>query len=525
MKIAIAQLNYIIGDFEGNARKIKENIRKAKEQGADVVAFSEYAVCGSPAYDLLNNAIFLSACERSVKEIAAECKGITALVGTPLRDENNRTISGVAVIQDGAVTQTIGKKIITQRDELAYITPSKGCEYIKVNGKWVAIVLGDDVFDEQEFGAETDTIINLSSARFFRGIVERKFDYFSGLAVRNNKNVVYLNQVGGQSDVIYYGNSLVLNKKGKAAAILKKFDEDFITVDLRQDLPGEELPEQNRTANVHDAMIFGLKDYFRKNGFGKACLGLSGGIDSAVVCAMTVEALGAENVHVFMLPSMFSTDHSVTDAVTLAQTLGVRYDVINIETAYHALTQTLKPVFGNAPFDTAEENIQSRIRGLILMAMSNKYGYILLNASNKSEIAVGYETLYGDSVGALSPIGDLYKREVYQLARYINRQSEIIPQSIIEKEPSAELRPGQKDADSLPPYDILDAILHRIIEYNQSPDEITEAGFEPEVVARIFDLLYRSEFKRRQLSPAFRFSQCPLGQRRVMPLTARNCLK
>lgn len=518
MKIALAQQNYTIGDFKGNTKKIIRCIDRAKSAGARLVVFSEQAISGAPAYDLLNKVTFLDLCEESLEEIALHCDGISALVGMPTQSIN-KTISVAALIENRKIVRYIGKKNIESRDEMWHIRPSKGCEYLKIGDTKIAVVVGEDIHTEHEYGEYADLIVNLTNSPYSRGIVEKRYDFYRQLSFMTGKTVLYVNSVGGQTDIVYDGSSAVFNSRGEAIALLKNFEEDFQIVDPDVDMPALEIPYQNKTVNVYRAIRLGLRDYFEKNGFRTACLGLSGGIDSAVVVSLAAEVLGPENVRVLLMPSQFSSDHSVEDARTLAENLGVQYQIVPINETFAALTTTLGPVFGELPFDTTEENMQARIRGMMMLAISNKFGNMLLATSNKSEIAVGYGTLYGDTVGALGIIGDLYKCEVYDLARYINRNEEIIPLNTIMKAPSAELRLEQKDSDSLPPYDILDAILYRMVEEGQSREEIINAGFDEEVVYKVYGLVVKSEFKRYQACPTLRLSSRPLLTGRRMPLT------
>ncbi len=520
MKIALAQLNYTIGAFESNKDKIIRSINKAKAQKADLLLFAEQAICGTPAYDLLNKVTFLDLCMDVLDEIASCCDNLSVLIGLPIQ-HNNRTISTAALIQDRKVVRFVGRRTILWRDDEGYITPSAGCEYVKICGRKVAVVVNEDILSEQEYGDYADIIVNISASHYSRGIVEKRYEFLRRLAYTKGKPVVFLNQVGAQTDVIFDGSSAVFDGKGKAIALLKNFEEDFQVVDMDASEPRVEIPYQDKTANVYHAIKLGLADYFAKNGFRQACLGLSGGIDSAVVAALATEVLGPSNVKVLLMPSQFSSDHSVEDARQMAETLGIEYDIVPITETYTAVINALHPIFGELPFSVAEENIQARIRGLLMMAISNKFGHILLNTSNKSEVAVGYGTLYGDTNGALSVIGDLYKSEVFDLARYINRDSEIIPENIIHKAPSAELRPNQRDDQSLPPYDVLDAILYRMIEEGQHREEIINAGFDAEVVYKVYGMVLRNEHKRYQLCPVLRLSTRIFGKDRVMPLTNR----
>ena len=519
MKIALAQLNYTVGAFESNKIKIIDSINRAKANGAELLLFAEQAISGTPAYDLLNKVTFLELAEEALVEIASYCDNISVLIGLPIQ-HGNKTISVAAFIQNRKIIRYIGKQNIVSRDEVAHISPSEGCEYVKVNGQKIAVILNEDLRQEQQYGDYADMIVCLAASPYSRGVVEKRYEFLKKLAFTTGKPIAYINQVGGQTDIVYDGSSAVVNKKGEAIALLRSFGEDLAIVDMETAKPIE-VPFQNKTVNVYRAIILGLRDYFEKNGFRKACLGLSGGIDSAVVLALAVDALGAENIKVLMLPSQFSSYHSVEDAVEMAENLKIEYDVVPITDAYRAIVESMKPVLGGTSFDVTEENIQARIRCTMMMALSNKFGHVLLNTTNKSEEAIGYGTLYGDCVGSISIIGDLYKNEVYDLARYINRDHEVIPENIIIKEPSAELRPEQKDSDQLPPYDVLDAIIYRMIEEGQHREEIINAGFDADVVYKVYALIKKNEHKRYQFCPVLRLSTCTFGIGRIMPLTSK----
>ena len=521
MKIALAQVNYTIGDFEGNKMKIIDRINEAKMQHADLVVFGEQAISGAPAYDLLNKVNFLELCEDALVEIASYCDNISVLVGLPAQTTHNKTISVAALIEDRRIKRYIGKENILSRDEKCHLSPSKGCEYINIRGTKVAVVIGEDIRTEQHYGEYADIIVNLANSPYSRGVIEKRYEFSRRLGFMTGKPVIAVNNVGGQTDIVYDGSSSVFNSRGEALALLKSFEEDFCVVDLAADNPPLPLPYQNKTVNVYRAIRLGLGDYFRKNGFKTACLGLSGGIDSAVVAALAVEVLGRENVRVLLMPSQFSSDHSVEDAAALARNLGIEHQIVPISDIYEQVRGAMKPVFGELPFDITEENMQARIRGMLVMALSNKFGNIVLNTSNKSESAVGYGTLYGDTVGAFSIIADLYKTEVYDLARHINRKKEIIPLNTIDKAPSAELRPEQKDSDTLPTYDIMDAILYRMLEEGQSREEIINAGFDEKDVYKVYGLVLKNEYKRNQVGPVLRLSTCTLGKGRIMPLTSK----
>lgn len=503
MKIAVAQRNFTVGDLEGNKSKIIESIDRARSEGADLVVFAEYAVSGTPCYELLRQAPFLEACEEVSEQIAERCGEICALVGMPVQDRNN-VMSGAAFIRNGRVAKYIWKN-------------NPESKYIEVAGKKIAVGLGDELMDGRPFAEHTDMVVTLNMSEFARGRIEKRHLWCESFSFRQGKPLVGVNHLGGQADLVFDGTSSAYDGQGRLIAMLASFEEDFAIIDT--DARGQvEFPVQNRTKNTFNAIKLGLRDFFAKNGFTKACLGMSGGIDSAVVLAMAAEVLESENIKLLMLPSQFSSAHSVDDSVEMAERLGVEYEIISIEPAFNAVTSSLAPIFAGTKFNTAEENIQSRLRGLMLMALSNKQGHILLNTSNKSEAAVGYGTLYGDMAGALGPIADLYKVEVYDLARYINREKEIIPRNIISKAPSAELRPNQKDADSLPPYEVMDAILTRIVDEGHSLDEIIDAGFDFDTVHRIAGMLQRAEFKRRQSAPPLRLSPRPFTSDYTLPL-------
>ena len=514
MKIAIAQLNYTIGDVDGNTSKIIDSINKAKAQRADLVIFAEQAVSGTPAFDLLRKTTFLELCEDALVEIASCCDGIAAIVGLPILTAEG-TISAAALIQDRKVLRYVGKKYITARREMGFLTPSKGFEYATIKGHKCAIIVGDDLSREHDFDQSVETVISINARKYGKGTMTYRYEMMRNLAFVEGKNLVLANQVGGSTDIVYDGS-------GEVVLMMKNFEEDFQIFDTKAEAEPIAIPStyNDRTRLVYEAARCGLRDFFRKNGYGKASIGLSGGIDSAVVACLAADALGAENVRALLMPSPFSSDESVEDAKELARNLGIEYNVIPISEIYTSVVNTLKPVIGGTEFDATEENIQTRIRTVLLMALQNKTDYILLNSSNKSENALGLCTLYGDTAGAFSPTGDLYKSEMYDVARYINRtQGNPIPENILTKEPSSELHPGQKDSDILPPYEVVDAILLRMIEEGQHREEIINAGFDSEVVEKIHAMIMHNEKKRYQFPPVLRLSSCTFGHERLMPLT------
>ena len=527
MRIALAQLNFTVGDIKTNADKIIAAIKRAKEQGADLVVFAEFAVSGTPAYGLLTKTTFLTLCEEAVERIAESCNGIAAIVGTPYLTAEG-PVSAAAYIDDEGNIEYIGKRYVTARREMGYIVGSSvGHQNIKIKDKALKVIVGDDLSRMEDLEEDVDVIISVNARRYGKGILTRRFDKISRLAFAEGRTIVMINQVGGAGDIVYDGTSGVLDRDGHLVKLLKSFEEDLQVFDTEIDVTPFDVPfttYNDRTRMIYEASCLGLRDYFHKNGYNKACVGLSGGIDSAVVACIAVGALGKENVRVLLMPSPFTPNDSVEDAKRLAENLGVEYSVLPIIEAYNAMVGTLQPVIGGTEFDATEENIQTRIRTTMLMALQNKTGYMLLNSSNKSENALGWCTLYGDTAGTFSPTGDLYKGEIYDLARYINAaHGDVIPDAIIDKEPSSELRPNQKDSDFLPHYEVIDAILFRMIEKKQHREEIINAGFDSAVVEKIHKMVMENEKKRYQFPPVLRLSPCAFGHEWLMPLVNHYC--
>jgi NAD+ synthase (glutamine-hydrolysing) len=542
MKIALSQLNYHIGNFEENTSKIIDSIHKAKKEKADLVVFSELAVCGYPPLDFLEFGDFVKKCKASIDTIAKECNDISAIVGAPsvnpvLKGKN--LFNSAYFLQDGKIKDVIHKTLLPTYDvfdEYRYFEPNKKFECIEVNGETIALTICEDLWNEEDDPLYTfcpmDELIK-SSPKFIINIAASPFDYvhseFRKAILKRNVlkyklPILYVNHVGAQTEMLFDGGSLIINEKGEVLNEMKYFEEDFLVIEVpstKYQVPSKEKIYKSKIEKIHAALVMGVRDYFRKMNFKQATLGLSGGIDSAVVLVLAVEALGKENVFPVMMPSQFSSDHSVNDSVKLAENTGVTCHTISIENIYDEYISATKPFFQGLPFNVAEENIQARIRGTLLMALSNKFGYILLNTSNKSELAVGYGTLYGDMCGGLSVIGDVYKTDVFELARYINRNKEIIPSTIITKPPSAELRPGQLDTDSLPPYDILDKILFQYIEQHSGPQEIIAAGYDEQLVRRILKMVNTNEYKRFQAPPILRVSPKAFGLGRRMPIVGK----
>ncbi len=541
IKFCLAQLNFKIGDFEGNTAKIADTIFNAKQKGADLVIFSEMSVCGYMPDDLLDYPWFVEKCEQSLEAVAQSCQGIAAIVGGVMRNPNKgRSLQNVVCfMQNGRIQQITAKTLLPTYDvfnESRYFEPASATELINFKGVQIGVAICEDIWDIyndfeypkspgtilKDLGA--DIIINPSASPFHLGKQSLRNRVFSGQASRFDLPVIYANQVGIHTELIFDGASRAINSNGEVALQLPEFKEAVLYIDFENNkfVSSNTVPvEPDEIETLHAALIFGIQDYFKKMGFKKAVLGSSGGIDSAVVQALLTEALGAENVLAVLMPSQFSSDGSVNDAKQLSINLENTFEILPISSIFNQFEDTLKPVFNGREFNLAEENIQARSRGVLLMAISNKLGNILINTSNKSEMSVGYSTLYGDMCGSLSVLGDVYKGQVYALARYINRHKEIIPQEIIEKAPSAELRPGQKDSDSLPDYGVLDEILRLYIEGRKSKDEITMEGYESQVVERIVNMVNANEYKRYQAPPIIRVSSKAFGKGRIMPLVAK----
>ncbi|WP_185210969.1 NAD+ synthase [Sphingobacterium mizutaii] len=543
MKIALSQLNYHIGNFEKNNQKIIDSILKAKNEGAELIVFAELAIGGYPAKDLLRNTAFLQQCYHSIENIAEHCQDIACIIGAPVpnQDGEGKSLYNAAVlIEQGQVKQITKKSLLPDYDvfdEYRYFEPNAQVSCIKFKEKTIALTICEDLWDDDgpnsyvgdimlELAKENpDLIINIAASPFSYTHFESRKNVLKRNVIKASAPLIYVNQIGAQTDIIFDGRSLALNKKAEVIMELKAFEEDLQFVELiNNDLKSTVEYNPRKTSEIsliHDALILGLRDYFQKSGFKSAILGLSGGLDSALVAALACEALGPENVLSILMPSVYSTDHSLKDALDLVENTGCQHQIIPIKDIAAAFESTLEETFAGREKDTTEENIQARTRGTLLMAISNKFGNILLNTSNKSEAAVGYGTLYGDMAGSISVIGDVYKTQAYELAKYINREREIIPINTIVKPPSAELRPDQKDSDSLPDYDLLDAVLFQLIEMEKSKEDVINLGFEESLVNRIYKLLCNAEFKRFQAPPILRVSPKAFGPGRSMPLVAK----
>jgi NAD+ synthase (glutamine-hydrolysing) len=543
MKIALAQLNYHIGNFEANTKKIIDSIQLAKSKGADLVVFAELAVCGYPPRDFLEFDEFIDLCHDSAMEIAQHCYGIACIVGLPIK---NTQVAGKDLynaayfIEEGEIKATVKKALLPNYDvfdEYRYFEPGMQFDCINFKGRKIALTICEDLWNindnplyvsnpmDQLILQQPDLMINIAASPFSYFHDDRRMVVLANNAKKFNLPLLYVNQVGAQTEIVFDGGSLAFDRMGNLLDEMAYFKEDLRLYEVAgKDIigftPKQHMPPPD-IEQIYGALILGIRDYFVKSGFSKAVLGLSGGIDSAIVCALACRALGAENVMAVLMPSKYSSDHSIQDAMDLVNNFGCMHEVIAIKETADAFEHVLKPAFKDLPPNLTEENIQARCRGIILMAMSNKFGYILLNTSNKSECAVGYGTLYGDMCGAIGVIGDLYKTQAFELARFINKDSEMIPLNSIIKPPSAELRPDQKDSDSLPEYDVLDKILFQYIEMKQSSSTIIAQGYDEALVRKVIKMVNTAEFKRYQTPPILRVSPKAFGMGRRMPIVGK----
>ena len=557
MKIFLAQQNYHIGNFDDNTKKIICAIEEAKKQGGDIIVFSELCVCGYPPRDFLEFDDFISKCFAAVDEIRQHADSIAVIIGAPDKNINpkGKDLFNAAYFLHDKTIKSIAHKTCLPTydvfDENRYFEPAYEWKVVEFKGKKLAITICEDIWNlgdnplyricpmDELMKHQPDVMINISASPFDYTHDEDRKAVVKATVVKYKLPMFYCNATGSQTEIVFDGASLVFDKDANLCGQLPSFQSALQSFILKEDgtidgpviepasrVPDKEfnpltLEENLNIAQIYAAIVMSIKDYFFKMGFTKAIIGSSGGIDSAVTIALACEALGATNVKAVLMPSQYSTDHSVSDAEKLSITLDNPYEIIPIKNIYDAFLADLKPLFKDLPFSVAEENIQSRTRGNLLMAIANKFGYILLNTSNKSELATGYGTLYGDMAGGLGVLGDCYKLQVYALAKYINCNKEIIPENIINKAPSAELRPGQKDADSLPDYSILDKILFQYIERRLGPKEIKAQGFDAALVDRILKMVNMNEYKRNQFCPIIRISPKAFGVGRRVPIVGK----
>lgn len=543
MKIALGQINPTVGDFSGNAAKIIEYARRAQGAGAGLILFPELAVCGYPPRDLVERPSFVERNRTTMDRIAAETKGIAVICGmvTPAEAESGKTVmNSAALLRDGR-NEFIQSKMLLPTydvfDEMRNFAPARSQQLFGFCGRQMALTICEDAWNDKHFWGKLlyrvdpveelvraggNFVLNISASPFWLGKRELRRDMLAAIAKNQNVPVAMVNQVGGNDSLVFDGSSVVIAPGGHVVAQGKSFEEDLIyfdssnlTGEMHEQLAGEE-------ATAYAALVLGTRDYVHKCGFQRAIVGLSGGIDSALTAAIAVDALGPENVIGVGMPGPYSSVGSVDDARALAGNLGIRFAILSIQDLYDAASKTLAPVFAGMPADATEENIQSRARGLLLMSLSNKFGALVLSTGNKSELAVGYCTLYGDMVGGLAVISDVPKTLVYRLATYVNSRRKIIPQATIDKAPSAELRPDQKDSDSLPPYDVLDTIVEEYVENSRSAEEIVRAhSFDPGLVKRVIGMIARSEYKRQQAAPGIKITHKAFGYGRRFPIAAK----
>ncbi len=557
MKIFLAQQNYHIGNFEHNTQQIIEAIEAAKKQGGDIIVFSELCVCGYPPRDFLEFDDFIEKCNSAIDSIKAHADTIAVIVGAPDKNiikQGKDLFNAAYFLADKSIKSIVHKTCLPTYDvfdEYRYFEPAYEWNIIEFKGKRIALTICEDIWNlgdnplyricpmDQLMEQQPDVMINISASPFDYTHDEDRKATIKANVVKYKLPMFYCNAVGSQTEIVFDGASLAFDKYANLCGQLPAFESSLQSFVLKEDgtidapiiepasrmpdkeLNPETLEESLNIAQVHEAIVMSIKDYFSKMGFSKAIIGSSGGIDSAVTIALACTALGAANVRAVLMPSPYSTNHSVSDAEQLSKTLANPYDILPIKNIYEAFLNELNPVFNNLPFSIAEENIQSRTRGNLLMAIANKFGYILLNTSNKSELATGYGTLYGDMAGGLGVLGDCYKLQVYELAKYINRTNEIIPVNIITKPPSAELRPNQKDSDSLPDYEVLDKILFQYIEKRRGPKDIKAQGFDGALVDRVLKMVNVNEYKRNQFCPIIRISPKAFGVGRRVPIVGK----
>ena len=568
MKIAIAQQNYHIGNFEDNTRKIMGAIQYAKSRKADLVIFSELSICGYPPRDFLEFDDFINECYKAIEIITEQADTIGVIIGSPQRNpskEGKDLFNAAWLLYDKKVVGVAHKTLLPNYDvfdEYRYFEPGYEWNVLEFKGKKIALTVCEDIWNLGDnplyrqcpmdvlIEQQPDLMVNISASPFDYDHDKDREEIVRANVLKYGLPMFYCNAIGSQTEIVFDGGSLVMDANGHIVKEMKYFEEDFAIVNLDEievqkakRKPLKAVPEfdkEMRVGKVEDpekiieyltsdenieqikeALVLGIRDYFRKMGFSKAILGSSGGIDSAVTQALATRALGRENVRAVLMPSQYSTGHSVADAEQLSKNLGNPYDIVPIKNVYDSFMQTLQPVFGDLPFGLAEENLQSRTRGNLLMSISNKFGYILLNTSNKSELSTGYGTLYGDMAGGLSVLGDVYKMQVYALANYLNRNGEIIPENIITKPPSAELRPDQKDSDSLPDYAVLDKVLYQYIERRKGPKELIAMGIDEALVRRVLKMVNSNEYKRNQFCPIIRVSCKAFGVGRRVPIVGK----
>ncbi|HKM86430.1 MAG TPA: NAD+ synthase [Terriglobales bacterium] len=543
MKIALGQINPTVGDFSGNAAKIIHFALQARNAGAGLILFPELAVSGYPPRDLVERPSFVAHCHATVEKIAADTLGIAVICGTVTSadaDSGKKVMNSAALLREGRIDFIQSKMLLPTYDvfdEMRNFAPAKNQQLFSFCGKQMALTICEDAWNDKRFWnrrlygvdpveelvrAGGNFVLNISASPFWLGKRELRREMLASIARNQKVPVAMVNQVGGNDSLVFDGSSVVIAPDGQVIAQGKSFEEDLIYFDS-QKLTGDMHPQiVGEEASAYEALVLGTRDYVHKCGFQRAIIGLSGGIDSALTASIAADALGPENVIGVGMPGPYSSPGSIDDARELARNLKIRFELLSINEIYTAARQTLAPVFAGTPPDVTEENIQSRARGLLLMSMSNKFGALVLSTGNKSELAVGYCTLYGDMVGGLAVISDVPKTLVYRLSAYANSRRKVIPQATIEKPPSAELRPDQKDSDSLPPYEVLDAIVEDFVEESCSAEQIARVhNFDLDLVRRVIRMVERSEYKRQQAAPGIKISAKAFGYGRRFPIAAK----
>ena len=543
MKIALGQINPTVGDFTGNSKKIVEYAQRARESGVGLILFPEMSVCGYPARDWVEKPSFVERSRKAVESIAQQTRGIAVICGFPTRAEvetGKSVMNSAALLRNGKIEFVQSKMLLPTYDvfdEMRIFAPAREQALLPFCGRQMALTICEDAWNDKQFwnrrlyGVDpveelvrrgANFVLNISASPFWVGKRELRLKMLQAIAKHYKTPVVLVNQIGGNDQLIFDGSSLVLAPDGSVVAQARSFEEDLIFFepdtmkgDVHEQIEGLE-------ASVYAALVLGTRDYVRKCGFQNVIVGLSGGIDSALTAAIAVDALGAENVLGVGMPSPYSSRGSIDDSRELAANLGIRFELLRITNIFEAYRQTLKPAFTGYEEDVTEENLQARIRGTMLMAFSNKFGALVLSTGNKSEVGIGYCTLYGDMAGGLAVISDVPKTLVYRLSHYVNSRRPVIPKSTLEKEPSAELRPNQKDSDSLPPYEVLDTILEDYIEDNKTAEQIaSERGYDLAVVRKIALSIERTEYKRQQAAPSLKISEKAFGVGRRFPIAAK----
>ena len=543
MRIALAQINPTVGDFEGNSAKIIDYALRARSAGVNLVLFPELSVCGYPLRDLVERPWFVERNRQAAEAIAQKTRGISVICGlvTPAKSKTGKSVlNSAALLRDGKIAAIRSKRLLPTYDvfdEQRNFAPADQQELLSLDGTSCALTICEDAWNDKNFwdrrlygidpvedliGAGGKILLNISASPFYLRKRELRHDMLSAIARHYKVPVAMVNQVGGNDSLVFDGSSLALGPDGKIIAQAKSFEEDLVCFDS-ETLAGDiHDRDDGLEASAYAALVLGTRDYVRKCGFSKVVLGLSGGIDSALTAAIAVDALGKENVIGLGMPGPYSSQGSINDAAALAKNLGIQFELIPIGDVFDSYLNALQPAFANRAPDVTEENVQARIRGSLLMALSNKFGALVLTTGNKSEIGVGYCTLYGDMCGGLAVISDVPKTLVYRLARYVNSRTPVIPESTLEKPPSAELRPDQRDSDSLPPYDVLDTILEAYVEDNQSPETIsTEHGLDLTLVRQVARMVDRNEYKRQQAAPGLKISPKAFGFGRRYPIAAK----